>query len=84
MNDNLPVLCWTGETVWHIAEINQSLTYRASTIQLGLALAWALRKRKSQLRIAGWACYGHTIQNNPDLVRSRKANWIGPDQYYVG
>ena len=30
------------------------------------------------------ACYGHTIQNNPVLVRSRKANWIGPDQYYVG
>ena len=29
-------------------------------------------------------CYGHTIQNNPVLVRSRKANWIGPDQYYVG
>ena len=29
-------------------------------------------------------CYGHTIQNNPVLVRSRKATWIGPDQYYVG
>ena len=34
--------------------------------------------------VALHACYGHTIQNNPVLVRSRKATWIGPDQYYVG
>ena len=35
-------------------------------------------------QIWGLPCYGHTIQNNPVLVRSRKAIWIGPDQYYVG
>ena len=28
------------------------------------------------------ACYDHTIQKGPALIRTRKSIWIGPHQYW--
>jgi hypothetical protein len=33
--------------------------------------------------IASLSCYGHTITNTPDPIRTRKLSVIGLDQYWV-
>ena len=61
----------------------QTFLIRAMILQQASRQAEALYLNYNR-RTANVACYGHTIQNNPALVRSRKVNWIGTDQYYVG
>ena len=38
-------------------------------------LVTRIRERATQR----WACYGHTIQNTPDPIRTPKLSWIGLD-----